>query len=437
MNRYVVVSQLGDGTYGSVVLARRRDTGEHVAIKRMKRKYYSWDEAMSLREVRSLKKLSHANIVKLREVIREDDTLYFVFEYLRANLYQLLHERPLAAAALRNVLLQLLRGLAHMHRRGFFHRDLKPENVLCAGPELVKIADLGLAREVRSRPPYTEYVSTRWYRAPEVLLRSRAYGAAVDLWALGCIAAELHTGRPLFPGSSEIDQLHRIAAVLGAPDDREWPEGLALAAALRFRFPPGDAVPLHRVVPRAGPAARDLLADLLRWDPAARPTAARALRHPYFAVGAELAEPPPAAPVAPSVTSFAGAPLAPHPAPPATNAAAPAPLPAPSAVKDRFADILGGTVRHETLAAPEPRLVSSRVVRRGPRVVTSPPAAAVAAATTDSSGTAAARYLGAARYVAGATLDTSLFAQLSRPRETPLDAGRTRAAVDWAAKYLR
>ncbi|XP_073947500.1 serine/threonine-protein kinase ICK-like [Choristoneura fumiferana] len=163
MNRYVVLQQLGDGTYGSVALARRRDTGEHVAIKRMKRKYYSWDEAMALREVKALKKLSHANIVRLREVIREDDTLYSSGAGGGAP------REP----ARRNVLLQVLRGLAHMHRHGFFHRDLKPENLLCSGPELVKIADLGLARELRSRPPYTPYVSTRWYRAPEVLLRTR------------------------------------------------------------------------------------------------------------------------------------------------------------------------------------------------------------------------------------------------------------------------
>lgn len=276
MNRYVVLQQLGDGTYGSVALARRRDTGEHVAIKRMKRKYYSWDEAMALREIKSLKKLSHANIVKLREVIREDDTLYLVFERLRGNVYQLLAGGGARGPALRNVLLQVLRGLAHMHRHGFFHRDLKPENLLCSGPELVKIADLGLARELRARPPYTAYVSTRWYRAPEVLLRAPAYGAPVDLWAVGCIAAELHTARPLFPGASEIDQLHRIAALLGAPDD--WPEGLALARALRFRFPPAAPAPLARAVPQAAPAALALLAALLRYPPHARPTAQQALR---------------------------------------------------------------------------------------------------------------------------------------------------------------
>lgn len=127
-----------------------------------------------------------------------------------------------------------------MHRHGFFHRDLKPENLLCNGPELVKIADFGLAREVRSRPPYTDYVSTRWYRAPEVnkksnffssenilknfvfshqvLLHSTRYGSGIDIWAMGCILAELYTFRPLFPGSSEVDQLFKICSVLGTPE---------------------------------------------------------------------------------------------------------------------------------------------------------------------------------------------------------------------------
>lgn len=140
-------------------------------------------------------------------------------------------------------ILQVLSGLAFMHRHGFFHRDLKPENLLCCGPELVKIADFGLAREIRSRPPYTDYVSTRWYRAPEVglmrffyaatfsksfqitfyftlqvLLHSTRYGSGIDMWAMGCILAELYTFRPLFPGSSEVDQLFKICSVLGTPE---------------------------------------------------------------------------------------------------------------------------------------------------------------------------------------------------------------------------
>ncbi|KAF7464201.1 Hypothetical predicted protein [Marmota monax] len=188
MNRYTTMRQLGDGTYGSVLMGKSNESGELVAIKRMKRKFYSWDECMNLREVKSLKKLNHANVIKLKEVIRENDHLYFIFEYMKENLYQLMKDR-----------------------------DMKPENLLCMGPELVKIADFGLARELRSQPPYTDYVSTRWYRAPEVLLRSSVYSSPIDVWAVGSIMAELYTLRPLFPGTSEIDEIFKICQVLGTP----------------------------------------------------------------------------------------------------------------------------------------------------------------------------------------------------------------------------
>nr|CAD7567689.1 unnamed protein product [Timema californicum] len=327
MNRYITLNQLGDGTYGSVVLGQRVDTGEKVAIKRMKRKYYSWDEAMNLREVKSLKKLSHANVVKLKEVIRENDTLYFVFEYMKENLYQLMKDRDkfFPEPIIRNMLYQVMQGLAFMHRHGFFHRDMKPENLLCMGPELIKIADFGLAREIRSRPPYTDYVSTR-YRAPEVLLHSTTYNSSIDLWAVGCIMAELYTFRPLFPGNSEIDEIFKISSVLGTPDkelgrvnieevnpylcgglvenylgktilssperdsnlellvldslaqhetrvfvnyatERDWVEGYQLAGAMNFKFPQFSPTPLSSIVPNASKDGLTLMEDLLRWNP--------------------------------------------------------------------------------------------------------------------------------------------------------------------------
>lgn len=112
---------------------------------------------------------------------------------------------------------QIMLGLNYMHKHGFFHRDLKPENLLCNGPDVIKIADFGLARETRSRPPYTDYVSTRWYRAPEVLLRATNYSSPIDLWAVGCIMVEIYSLQPLFPGRSEIDQIFRICSILGTP----------------------------------------------------------------------------------------------------------------------------------------------------------------------------------------------------------------------------
>ncbi|KAK5898356.1 hypothetical protein CgunFtcFv8_015780 [Champsocephalus gunnari] len=288
MNRYTTLRQLGDGTYGSVLMGRSNESGELVAIKRMKRKFYSWEECMNLREVKSLKKLNHANVVKLKEVIRENDHLYFVFEYMKENLYQLMKDREnkmFSENEIRNILFQVISGLAFVHKHGFFHRDMKPENLLCMGPELVKIADFGLAREIRSKPPYTDYVSTRWYRAPEVLLRSSTYSSPVDLWAVGCIMAELYTLRPLFPGNSEVDEIFKICQVLGTVKKTDWSEGYQLASAMNFRFP--QCVPTHlkTLIPNASNEAIILMRDLLQWDPKKRPTAVQSLRYPYFQVG--------------------------------------------------------------------------------------------------------------------------------------------------------
>ena len=141
---------------------------------------------------------------------------------------------------------QLFQGLAYLHKNNIFHRDIKPENLLVKG-DSIKIADFGLARETNSKPPYTEYVSTRWYsciccmrnryRAPEILLRSKRYNAAVDVWAAGCIMAELMSLVPLFPGSDENDELIKICSILGTPSRNDWSEGCTLAENHNFVFP--------------------------------------------------------------------------------------------------------------------------------------------------------------------------------------------------------
>ncbi|XP_047590693.1 serine/threonine-protein kinase MAK isoform X2 [Lutra lutra] len=256
----------------------------------MKRKFYSWDECMNLREVKSLKKLNHANVIKLKEVIRENDHLYFIFEYMKENLYQLMKDRNklFPESVIRNIMYQILQGLAFIHKHGFFHRDMKPENLLCMGPELVKIADFGLARELRSQPPYTDYVSTRWYRAPEVLLRSSVYSSPIDIWAVGSIMAELYTLRPLFPGTSEVDEIFKICQVLGTPKKSDWPEGYQLASSMNFRFPQCVPINLKTLIPNASNEAIQLMTEMLNWDPKKRPTASQALKHSYFQVGQVL-----------------------------------------------------------------------------------------------------------------------------------------------------
>ncbi|XP_051470406.1 serine/threonine-protein kinase ICK isoform X6 [Apus apus] len=209
---------------------------------------------------------------------------------MKENLYQLMKERNklFPESTVRNIMYQILQGLAFIHKHGFFHRDLKPENLLCMGPELVKIADFGLAREIRSRPPYTDYVSTRWYRAPEVLLRSTSYSSPIDIWAVGCIMAEVYTLRPLFPGASEIDTIFKICQVLGTPKKNDWPEGYQLSASMNFRWPQCVPNNLKTLIPNASSEAVQLMRDMLQWDPKKRPTASQALRYPYFQVGHAL-----------------------------------------------------------------------------------------------------------------------------------------------------
>ncbi|CAB1114240.1 unnamed protein product [Ectocarpus sp. CCAP 1310/34] len=303
MNRYALTKKLGDGTYGSVVKAVNRQTGEEVAVKKMKKLFTSWEECMQLREVKSLKKLTHPNIVKLKEVIRENDELFFVFEFMEGNLFELMQDRgrSFPEPKIRNIMFQMMQAIAFMHKHGFFHRDIKPENTLikareqtnnCYGQltgDTVKVADFGLARETRSRPPYTEYVSTRWYRAPEVLMRSTHYNSPIDTWACGCIMAELFALGALFPGTSEADQVYKICSVLGTPTAETWPEGLKLAAQMQFRYPPFVPTPLAQLIPNASYEALALLSDLIQFDPYRRPTASQALQYAFFQANSTLA----------------------------------------------------------------------------------------------------------------------------------------------------
>lgn len=293
MERYKLMKELGDGTCGCVYKALDIETKEIVAIKKMRRKFYSWEECMNLCEVKSLCKLNHPNIVKLKEVVRENHELFFIFEHMEYNLYQVIKDRqtPLPEADIRSLMSQVLQGLAHMHNNGYFHRDLKPENLLVTN-DTIKIADFGLAREVSSTPPYTDYVSTRWYRAPEVLLQSSSYTPAIDMWAVGAILAELFTLLPIFPGESETDQLSKICHVLGTPVWASLPEEMNLSRFANCSFPEILPINLSHAIPNASMEAIDLIRKLCSWDPRKRPTAEQALHHPFFNVGTWVPNPP-------------------------------------------------------------------------------------------------------------------------------------------------
>lgn len=282
MDNFNVGKTVGDGNFGSVFLATNKKNNQKVAIKKMKKKFPTWEEAVKLREVQSLKKLNHPNIVRLKEVIRENDDLYFVFEFLEKNCYELTcqSKKRLPEERIKKYMFQILSALAYMHKNGFFHRDLKPENLMMSHDDNMKLADFGLAREIRSQN-LTEYVSTRWYRAPEVVLRSPHYNSKIDIWAVGCIMAEMYTSRPLFPGSSESDQLYKICSVLGPPTEATWKEGLIMAQKNKFTFTQFVKTELSSLL-KAPADAHALMNKMLQWDPMHRPTAAQCLSDSYF-----------------------------------------------------------------------------------------------------------------------------------------------------------
>lgn len=288
VDKYEIIEKLGAGTFAEVFKAVEKETGQIVAIKKLKKKYSTWDECLDLREAKSLKKLNgNPHIIKLKEMIyvKENGSLNLIFEYMEKDVFEMMRQRNnkrFNENQIRCAIWQTLQGLSYMHKYGFFHRDLKPENLLVSG-EVIKIADFGLAREIRSVPPYTEYVSTRYYRAPECILKSTNYNSPVDIWAVGCIMAEMYLfPNPIFFGNNEKEVLFRICSVLGTPNQTIWSEGLQLASKIDLKFPNTQGTPLKSIIPDASKDAIDFMYEMLQWDPHKRATANSLLQHPFF-----------------------------------------------------------------------------------------------------------------------------------------------------------
>jgi renal tumor antigen len=246
----------------------------------------------NLREIQALRRLSpHEHVISLEEVLYDQPTgrLALVFELMDANLYELIRGRRhyLNPALIKSYMWQLMNSLDHMHKKGIFHRDIKPENILIESSTEVgrglKLADFGSCRGIYSKQPYTEYISTRWYRAPECLLTDGYYGPEMDLWGAGCVMFEITSLYPLFPGSNEVDQISRIHKVLGSPNAEQLAKFKSKGAShISFDFAPQKGVGIPQLLPHASPDAVDLIVKMLKYDASERMTAREAMRHPYF-----------------------------------------------------------------------------------------------------------------------------------------------------------
>nr|USW07778.1 Cell division control protein 2 [Crypthecodinium cohnii] len=285
MDRYTNLTKVGEGTYSQVYKADG-PKGELVALKVVALE--AEDEGIpstAIREISLLQQLKHPNIVKLWETIHSDRKLTLVFEFLEEDLKKVLDrfESGLPPPTTKSFLYQLLSGITFCHQSRVLHRDLKPQNLLISADGRLKLADFGLARAfgipVRA---YSHEVVTLWYRPPDVLMGNKKYSTPLDLWSVGCIFAECATGRPLFTGSAEADQLQKIFEVVGTPSPALWPKVVELPE-WRNDFKQHLPQPWESIMPRQEPAAVDLLANLLQCDPSKRLRGPAALIHPYFA----------------------------------------------------------------------------------------------------------------------------------------------------------
>ena len=253
----------------------------------MKAHYKTKEEVQKLPEVRALKRLSnHSNIISLIEVLYDESSgrLALVFELMEKNLYEVIKGRStyLQESKVKFWMFQVLKSLNFMHRNGIFHRDIKPENILIRGDNSIKLADLGSCKGIYSKHPFTEYISTRWYRAPECLLTDGYYNFKMDIWGVGCVFYEMLSLMPLFPGDDEIDQINKIHYILGSPPEDLFNKLLSKSLRNDIIYEKQIGTGIKRFLPNVSTECIDLIQKMLVYDPEKRITAKQALNHSYF-----------------------------------------------------------------------------------------------------------------------------------------------------------
>ncbi|KAI9743897.1 MAG: Mitogen-activated protein kinase [Claussenomyces sp. TS43310] len=303
--RYVVTKELGQGAYGIVCAATNTQTQEGVAIKKVTNVFSK--KILAKRALREIKLLQHfrghRNITCLydMDIPRPDNfnETYLYEELMECDLAAIIRSgQPLTDAHFQSFIYQILCGLKYIHSANVLHRDLKPGNLLVNADCELKICDFGLARGFSVDPEenagyMTEYVATRWYRAPEIMLSFQSYTKAIDVWSVGCILAELLGGRPFFKGRDYVDQLNQILHILGTPNE----ETLSRIGSPRAQeyvrnlpFMPKRTFP--QLFPNANPDALDLLNDMLAFDPSSRISVETALEHPYLHIWHDASDEP-------------------------------------------------------------------------------------------------------------------------------------------------
>jgi mitogen-activated protein kinase 15 len=292
-NRYEIIQKIGKGAYGIVWKALDKVTHETVALKKIFGAFRnSTDSQRTYREIIFLKQMQgNPHIVELRAVYKSANNLdlYVVFELLESDVHSVIRAGILMDVHKRFIVWQMLVGLKYLHSRKLIHRDLKPSNLLINSDSSVKLCDFGLARTFtegnHSQVVMTEYVSTRWYRAPELIIGSNQYNEGVDMWAVGCIVGELYGGKPLFPGSSTLDQMERVVAFTGPPSasdiasmHSEFAE--TMIANLTYNQP---RMTLKQKLPMGDVDTIDFMQRLLVFNPDNRMLVIAALEHPFVA----------------------------------------------------------------------------------------------------------------------------------------------------------
>ncbi|XP_019866678.1 cyclin-dependent kinase-like 1 isoform X2 [Aethina tumida] len=286
MERYEKITKMGEGSYGVVYKCKNRDTGEVVAIKKFSE---GEDDPLirkiALREIRLLKNLKHPNLVNLIEVFRRKRRLHLVFEFCEKTVLNELERYPRGCPEIltQQIIWQTLQAVAYCHKHGCIHRDIKPENILLTSNGVVKLCDFGFARMMNPGENYTDYVATRWYRAPELLVGDNQYGPPVDIWAIGCVLAELVKGEALWPGKSDVDQLYLIRSTIGDLLPRhmqfykknEFFKGIILPVPMQI-------IPLQAKLPMCSSTTIDFLEKCLDKNPSSRWSCEELIMHPYF-----------------------------------------------------------------------------------------------------------------------------------------------------------